>query len=101
MSIRVFISYAIEDSTHNQAVLDFAHKLQMHGIDVLIFTSMHLGDRLHRFMERIDESDFTLSICTPTYAKKATASISFGIRCAWPFPWMIWHRCAEAEGWEM
>lgn len=76
MSLSVFISYAVEDEQHNQKVRDLAYELRMKGMMVHIFDDMPYGDRFGRFMERIDEVDYTLLICTPYYCKKANERVA-------------------------
>lgn len=83
MSISVFISYAVETEEHNKRVVDFSNKLRKAGIDVSIFfDDMKLGDRFQVFMEKIEDSDFTLMICTPEYKKKAKSRMG-GVGYEW------------------
>lgn len=84
MSVSVFISYAIESAEHNRKVMSFANKLKLEGIDVFIFNDMKLGERFNHFMEKIDECDFTLFVCTPVYKQKADSR-----ECGVGYEWNI------------
>lgn len=82
MSVSVFISYAVESDEHSKKVQDFANKLKLRGLDVSIFTDMKLGERFQVFMEKIEDCDFTLLICTPEYKRRAKARFG-GVGYEW------------------
>lgn len=82
MSVSVFISYAVDSEEHNKKVQAFANKLKMRGLDVSIFTDMKLGERFQVFMEKIEDSDFTLIICTPEYSRRAKSRTG-GVGSEW------------------
>jgi|SRR5580693_9371255 hypothetical protein len=68
--VRVFISYSHRDDDHDSKVLELASRLRNgHGIDAVV-------DRYVAFppegwprwvMRQIDEADFVLCLCSPTY----------------------------------
>lgn len=74
---RVFISYAWEDEAHKEWVRKFADLLIENKIDAIIDQyDLSLGDRLPAFMEQsINQSDYVLIICTPTYKEKSDLRI--------------------------
>ena len=76
MSLSLFISYAVEDEQHNQRVKNFTNELRLKGMEVYLFDDMPYGDRFAKFMEKIDDVDFTLLICTPKYCEKANARVA-------------------------
>lgn len=82
MSVSVFISYAVESDEHSKKVQNFANKLKLRGLDVSIFTDMKLGERFQVFMEKIEDCDFTLLICTPEYKRRAKARFG-GVGYEW------------------
>lgn len=69
---KVFISYSHDNAEHKSWVRKFAEDLTKNGVETIL-DSWHLrvADDLAFFMEQsIRESDYTLLICTPTFANK-------------------------------
>jgi hypothetical protein len=68
------ISYSHDSEEHEERVLALANRLRADGIDCEIDQYIPGGappEGWPRWMEaRIEESDFTLMICTPTYARR-------------------------------
>ncbi len=73
--ITVFISYSWENEDHNKRVKLFVELLRENNIYVLFDRDMPLGERITDFMELIDESDYVLFICTPTYKEKSDKGV--------------------------
>lgn len=71
MGINIFISYAEESTEHYKKVLSLSNQLKMNNFNVFIYNDMGLGERIPVFMEKIENSDFVLFICTPKYKEKA------------------------------
>lgn len=69
----VFISYSWDSKEHKKWVRDLSDKLSLEGVKTILDQKdLKLGDYFTLFMERsVEESDFVLLICTPTYKKKA------------------------------
>ncbi len=69
--VTVFISYSWEDESHNSKVSQFVTRLEENNVHVHYDRHMKLGERFTDFMELIDESNYVLFICTPTYKEKS------------------------------
>jgi hypothetical protein len=70
---RVLISYAWEDSDHKQWIKDFAVRLRLDGVEIILDQwEVAPGDELAAFMERsLRTSDAVLIVCTPSYRLKS------------------------------
>ena len=71
--ITAFVSYAHEDSDHDQWVIDLAADLRRKGVDASLDEwDLVPGQDVTLFMEsQIRDSDYVILICTPTYAQKS------------------------------
>jgi hypothetical protein len=69
-----FVSYAWESGEHKAWVRFLATRLRGKGVNALLDQwDLHPGANLTAYMERsIEESDYVLIICTPTYVEKAS-----------------------------
>ncbi|MCA9706719.1 MAG: TIR domain-containing protein [Myxococcales bacterium] len=72
MPTSIFISYSHDSDTPEQQVLALANKLRHQGIDVRLDQyETHPSEGWPRWTERqLDECDFVLLICTPTYRRR-------------------------------
>lgn len=69
-SITVFISYTHDSREHSARVLALANKLRTTGFDCDI-DQYHTNQNWPAWMERkINDSDFVLVVCTPTYFRR-------------------------------
>ena len=70
---RAFVSYALESDLHTIWVRRLADRLYGHGVQVILDQwDLPPGSAQFSFMERnIENCDFVIVICTPTYAEKA------------------------------
>lgn len=73
---RAFLSYAWESDSHTKWVIHLAERLQgKSGIEIIL-DQWHLvpgTDRLHFMEQGIENSDFVIVVCTPTYAERANS----------------------------
>ncbi len=71
--ITAFVSYAHENSDHDQWVIDLAADLRRKGVDASLDEwDLVPGQDTTLFMEsQIRDSDYVILICTPTYAQKS------------------------------
>lgn len=79
---KVFISYSWDDKYYKEWVLKFSIELRKFDIlPILDQTDLILGDPMPFFMEKsIEDSDYVLILCTPSYKKKADKR-SGGVGC--------------------
>lgn len=69
-SITIFISYTHDSREHSARVLDLANKLRTAGFDCDI-DQYHANQDWPAWMEKkINDSDFVLVICSPTYLQR-------------------------------
>lgn len=71
--ITAFVSYAHEDTDHDQWVIDLAANLRGKRVDASLDEwDIVPGQDMTMFMEsQIRDSDYVILICTPTYAQKS------------------------------
>lgn len=73
---RAFLSYAWESDSHTKWVIRLAERLQGEsGIEINLdqWFLPPGSDRLHFMEQGIENSDFVIVICTPTYAERANS----------------------------
>jgi hypothetical protein len=70
---RVFLSYSHDSDAHRERVLALSERLRHDGIDIILdqYTNGSPAEGWPRWMlDRLDESDRVLLICTPTYYRR-------------------------------
>ena len=73
---RAFLSYAWESPPHTNWVINLAERLQGESGVEIILDQWYLVpgmDQLHFMEQGIENSDFVIVVCTPTYAERANS----------------------------